>query len=348
MTISQFENLLKKPESSNLDFKRNQYEIINDSGDIKTAEFIKDIISFSNTIRSETAYIIIGIGIKENGDKEMIGLNKHIDDSIFQDKVKNKVFPIPQFLYYTIQYDNKTYGIIEIPIKKYSEPISATIKMKGLEIGKIYFRRGSTNSEATGREVIMINKWLESLPEEVLDKALSDEISQIILNITSRKHYLSECIVQIMQVANKYNLSELKEFCNNELTGWWNKVSDEDVPNVLSYRMNKVVFSPYEVEFNPYHRLNSTQLIDELKNTEGFYEQLLLFAQPVTEIEKILSRINEKPNNSLVTLTSTAERMFPDKNLGDIPIKVYACRDNFENIYNGIRQKLIDMLVEIS
>jgi hypothetical protein len=70
----------------------------------------------------------------------------------------NKAFPNPVFSYYTFKYSDKQFGILEIPIRKYSEPISPTIKMRGLEPGKIYFRRGSTNSEANGREVITINK----------------------------------------------------------------------------------------------------------------------------------------------------------------------------------------------
>ena len=181
MTKSEFEILLQKPESSNLDFKRCQYEIINDTGNVKTAKFVKDIVSFCNTIRTETSYIIIGVEIKDNGIKELLGLNKNVDDSIFQEKVKNKVFPIPNFLYHTIQYHDKTFGIIEIPVKKYSAPISSTIKFKGLEPGKIYFRRGSSNSEADFREIIMINKWMESLPEEIQENSLSDQISQMIL-----------------------------------------------------------------------------------------------------------------------------------------------------------------------
>ncbi|KAA6304405.1 hypothetical protein EZS27_043946, partial [termite gut metagenome] len=41
-------------------FKREQYCIQNNSSN-KTDEFIKDIICFANTIREETAYILLGI-----------------------------------------------------------------------------------------------------------------------------------------------------------------------------------------------------------------------------------------------------------------------------------------------
>ena len=348
MTIEEFEILLQKPESSNLDFKQCQYEIINDSGNIKTAKFVKDIISFSNTIRTETAFIVIGVGINDDGSKKLIGLNKYIDDSTFQEKVKNKTLPIPYFFYYTFQYSDKTFGIIEIPVKKYSEPISPTINMKGLESGKIYFRRGSSNSEANGREAITINKWMESLPDKIKGESLPSEISQTILKITSNKYPLSECIAQILQIAEKFNLTDLKEFCRNELTGWWNKVPKEKEPIILSYRINKVIVSPHEIEINPYHNLNSTEMINELKKMDGFYEQRFLFSQPISELEKIIKRINEKPNTTLVILKATAAKIFENKELGDIPLKIYANRDSIENIYNGVRQKLIDKLLEIN
>ena len=69
ITELDFENLISRPESTILDFKREQYKIINDESGIKTSGFVKDIISFANTIRTETAYIIIGISA-DNDNKE--------------------------------------------------------------------------------------------------------------------------------------------------------------------------------------------------------------------------------------------------------------------------------------
>ena len=96
ITELDFENLISRPESTLLDFKREQYKIINDESGIKTAGFIKDIVSFSNTIRTETAYIVIGIST-DNDDKELIGIDLNIDDATFQEKIKDKVYPKPTF-----------------------------------------------------------------------------------------------------------------------------------------------------------------------------------------------------------------------------------------------------------
>lgn len=348
ITISDFEALLLKSESSSLDYKRSQYDFVNDRDKSKTAKFIKDIISFCNTIRTETAHIIIGIEVADDGSKNLIGLNEHIDDSVFQDKIKNKVSPNPVFSYSTFQYSEKYYGIIEIPVKKYSEPISPTLKMKGLEPGEIYFRRGSTNSEATGREVITINKWLESLPDEIKEKSLSDEIHQLLTRITSTKYPLSECIAQGLHLAERFNLQGLKEFCKNELTGWTNKVTEEEISKLLSYRVNEVVISPYEIEVNPYTSVDSVGLLNELKKIKGVFTQRILFHQPISEIEKFIKRISENPKSTILTLKMSVGKFFGDKDLGIKNVTLYANRDNLDNIYNGIRQKLIDKLLEIS
>jgi hypothetical protein len=347
ITTAIFETLLLKSESSNIDFKLQQYDFKNDIDKSKTAKFIKDIISFCNTIRTEPAYIIIGIEINKDGSKKLVGLNENIDDSIFQEKLMNKVSPNPTFSSYSFSYSELNFGIIEIPIKKYSEPISPTVKMKGLEPGRIYFRRGSSNSEANGREVITISKWLESLPDIISENSLSTEIPQLISKITSRKYPLSECIADVLQFAEKFNLPRLKEFCKNELSGWHNKLSEEEVPKQLSYRVSEVLISPYEIEINPYSGLSSTGLLNEMKKTEGFYPQRFLFPQPISDLETYIKRLNDNPN-TIMTLKTSANRIFTDKKFHDLKVTMYANRDNIENIYNGIRQKLIDNLLEIN
>ena len=220
--------------------------------------------------------------------------------------------------------------------------------MKGLEPGKVYFRRGSSNSEANAREIITINKWLESLPDRTSELSLPLEIPKLIAKITSRKYALSECIAEVLQIAERFNLPDLKEFCKNELSGWRNKIPEEDVPNLLSYRVNEVIISPYEVEINPFSGLNSSGLMNEMKKTDGFYTRRVLFSQPISEIETFLKRINDNPDKTLMTLKISGNKFFSDSKYDDLKVTMYANRDNLDNIYNGIRQKLIDNLLEIN
>lgn len=349
MTHQEFEEILLKPESNVLDFKREQYDILNKSNEVNTVKFIKDIISFCNTIRTESAFIILGVGENGNGEKELIGINKHIDDSVFQEKIKDKVTPIPYFNYSTINLRNKIFGIIEIPVKKYEEPIFPTVKMKGLEPGKVYCRRSSSNSEATGREIIQINKWLESITAQNSDEInINEEISDIILKATAKLLPLSEQIAASLKLAKKYKLNKLKNFCIGELSGWYD-TENLDVENELSYRLHKVIMTPSKIEMNPFsfQSLTSQQMLDEIKRIDNrATEQKFLFPHSITDIESFLTRFSTS-NNSLITLTLDADRLFGNQELKGLKIKAFATEHIFDTIYQGIRQKLINNLLDI-
>ena len=88
-----FEKLINKPESETLDFKKKFYNL---SEPDKEASFLKDIISFSNTIRTETAYIIFGIEETETEGNILVGITEKIDDARLQQKVEFKVKPVPK------------------------------------------------------------------------------------------------------------------------------------------------------------------------------------------------------------------------------------------------------------
>ena len=350
MTNENFANILSNSESNILDFKRTQYDFVNNNNEVNTAKFVKDIVSFCNTIRTEPAYIILGVGLAEDGEKELIGLDRHIDDAVFQEKIKNKVSPNPNFSYSTIRFDGKTFGVFEIPVTKYIEPIFSTIKMKGLEPGKVYFRRGSSNSEATGREVILINKWLENLPSNSNNNSINEEVSKIILNITTKTLPLSEQIAASLKLAKEYGLNQLLTFCEGELSGWHNRSENMDIENELSYRIQKVVMTPNDVKLNPYSFYSPTpqQMLEELKKVDkDAFEKTMLFPHPITQIESYLTGFSTNKDKSLIVLTSDADSLFNNPKYKGFKIKIFATAHNLETIYQGIRQKLIGNLLEI-
>lgn len=343
MTEAEFENLLLQSESTILDFKKEIYSFEKDPDNKKTAEFIKDIISFSNTIRTEKAIIILGVELLDDGRKNLVGLSKSVDDSILQQKVKDKVIPIPAFYYKTIIHHEKLFGVIEIPIKKYEHPISPTVRLKGLEPGKFYFRRGSSNSEANGLESVQIANWLKNLPEETSQVNLSSIIGREISNLVSLNYKLSVSISSILQVAIDFNISELRSLCENELRGsWGGKLSDEQLKGEFAYRVNEVVVFPGQLEFSP-NNFDSRQMIDEIKRMKDSSINLLFFSQSIIEIEEILSKLSEPrvlySKKLLAGTTIIGEKENP------VNVTVYLNKDNFDNIYKNIRQKLIDKLL---
>ena len=85
ITEEEVKQLLKKPESATLDFKRKAYSVDNPKKQIKEQqrdELIKDILAFSNSnavSAGETSYIIIGADDKfsEIGERKLFDVKKH-------------------------------------------------------------------------------------------------------------------------------------------------------------------------------------------------------------------------------------------------------------------------------
>jgi len=343
----EFQKLIDMSESSTLDFKAKMYDFNDDKDLVKTSKFVKDIISFSNTIRNENSYIIIGIEETIDGTKIFHGIDENVDDSILQDKVKDKVFPRPQFIYYTLNYNSKKYGIIEFPVFKYSTPLAPSIKMKGLEVGSIYYRHGSTNSEAKGLEVIRINDWFRSLPENNIESNINDEITQIIKRLTSNNEKLSSIIADTLIISRKYNIIKLIEFCKSEINGINEKKINES-PDNYKYRIHKVIISLSKIEVNlSLFKVTASMVRKEMENNnEDFFDYRMLFNTPVLEIEEYIQRIQDNPDTLFATKQISSLKIFPDAK-DDYPVYIYLFEDTFISIYRSIRQKLIDKLIEI-
>ncbi|MGO4369866.1 helix-turn-helix domain-containing protein, partial [Paenibacillus sp. MCAF20] len=80
MDIKTLRKLLKDDENSLLDFKATFYDIQENKS--KT-DFVKDVLSFSNSTVSHFGYIICGVKDDGTGNKEIIGVdpNVSIDDA---------------------------------------------------------------------------------------------------------------------------------------------------------------------------------------------------------------------------------------------------------------------------
>ena len=162
------ESLLARPsENTTVDFKSKSYRLDNDHF---KAKFIKDIVSLANTPRDGNAYIILGVGATPDGHKRILGVAQHPDDANLQNLLASKVSPVPTFLYSPFSYKGVTLGVIEIEPRKPGVPyVSSWDKasvQSTLKYGVTYFRRGSSNSEASPTDQEWINKWMLG-PEDV-------------------------------------------------------------------------------------------------------------------------------------------------------------------------------------
>lgn len=163
MTVTLLEKFLESTEGWIVDFKKKNYDI----GDEKSkASFVKDILSMANTERDKSAFIIIGVSQKDKY-KNFENIDTGIDDNPFQTLIRSCVEPIvTQFLYYTFPYKGYTLGVFEIPRTSggpYYSNKNISTKLKAKEI---YYRQGTTNSEANDLKKAEISNWMKGMRSE--------------------------------------------------------------------------------------------------------------------------------------------------------------------------------------
>ncbi|MCA9171733.1 MAG: ATP-binding protein, partial [Planctomycetales bacterium] len=153
-----FRWLLKRPEGTTLDFKRDtQLSTKNARND-----FIKDIVSMANTERETPSYIVVGVSWTPEGGAVIHGMDKQIDDALLIDAIgTDRIQPIPRFSYTPLVVDGLQVGVIELPIDR-SGPFTP-LKDFGdqLRQGTVYYRSGSQNSIAVGTKLREITSWFE-------------------------------------------------------------------------------------------------------------------------------------------------------------------------------------------
>ena len=344
LSTEQFERLIEMPESTLLDFKASMYDFTDDADLKATAKLVKDIISFCNTVRSDTSYIVIGVEENKDNGKILHGLDKDTDDAILQEKVKDKVHPRPVFHYYNIVYQQKTFGILEFSKTKYATPLYPVLKMKGLESGKIYSRQGTSNMEALGLEVIRINDWLKSLPEYQSLTGANEEIQNLIKDLAGGTKKLSLVFAEMYAVGTKYSLAKLLSFSSIELKGV-PALEANEYREAMEYRVQKVYISPHAIQINPYYNVTTSMIKKEFESNEDFLEFRLLFNQPIAAIEEHLKNLEDKQDHRLITIGMRAKDVL-DKIEKDYPLTAYVFHETLSAVYANIRQKAIDELMK--
>ena len=338
MTEEEFTKLINRDESELLDFKRCHYNF--ESKNDEDAKFIKDIISFTNTIRESPSFIILGIEENE-GLKELCGIDNHIDESILQNKIKDKVRPIPKFNYHLVDYQNKKFGIIEIPVNRYSTPVMPVIRMKGLEVSKVYFRRGSSNSEANHAEVIDINNWITTVVPNHKIKEINESISNLISDISTNEYY-SPFLPKVIEIGKIIQNTELVIFGTNELMGW-----KSDINDASNHRSTKSL-----VSFNQFknaRHLYGTPLSviwNDLENSGDFTRYDMKLADPVGQIEHSIKKHRQGAGNLFTIIKIKASDLPEVKDIknGNIEMFAHINENDVAFMYSNSKQRLIELL----
>lgn len=343
LTEKKFLELIERSESSILDFKEKLYDFENEKKAIATGKFVKDVISFCNTIREESAYIIFGIRETPEGN-EKIGITNSIDDSILQEKVKNTVTPRPFFSYFTIKSGGLKFGILEFPVYRYEMPLASKVnKLQGLNKDKIYYRSNSSNTEATLIDTLRINDWLRSLPKNYEFKNLTEEVSLMIVKLSEGKEKLSVILSEILKFAKENDLEKLFEFCKNQISGI---KFQPDFPQNFNYRQQRVFISKILIEIPQLsYNLTTDSVKKQLEEHSEFNYYNLILHYPLLELEELVEQIKERPKSFIAILnTDTQEALNLDFKKD---LFLYLFPENILNVYKNIRQKAIDILMEI-
>lgn len=343
LSEKKFLDLVERSESSTIDFKEKLYDFENGNKAITTGKFVKDVISFCNTIREESAYIIFGV--KETPDGNLkVGITNSIDDSILQEKIKGTVTPRPFFSYSTIKVEGLIFGVLEFPIYKYEMPLSSTVnRLHGLNIGKIYYRSNSSNTEATILDTIRINDWLRSLPENYDSNNLKGKISSTIIKLSEGKEKLSVILTETLRFSEEYNLKDLYDFCKEQISGI---KTQPETPKRYSYRLQTVYISPIRIEIPILsYNLTTDSIKKQFEDHSDFNHYKLILHYSLIELEHQLEQIKSKPKSFILVLNTDTQSAL------DLDFKrdlfLYLFPENVLNVYKNIRQKAIDILMEL-
>lgn len=144
------DELLFRSESSDLDFKSQQYRL-RGASDADKGKLLKDILALANAWRDGPGRILIGFREDRPNPAVVVGIADHLDDADLQQFVRSKVRPTLDFHYEEVLYQGKTVGILTIP--KQTRPFYATSPLGPVQANVVYVRRGSSNVEAEPPEI---------------------------------------------------------------------------------------------------------------------------------------------------------------------------------------------------
>lgn len=339
MTTELFTKLIAQEESHILDFKADNYDLLNDPDDKILSGFIKDVISFSNSMREQPGYIITGVKSDPGMPPTLLGTTRFIDEAIIQEKVKDKIYPRPKFNVHKVEYHGKIFIVYEFPITKYIKPLTPTIKLKGLSPGEVYFRRGSSNSQATGMEVIDINNWYASLPEAA-DREIHDKVTELLARINRPDILSSTLISEGLNLAKQVNNGILEKFCILELAGYRND-GTQDEP-IFLHRKIPAAITIQEFEIDPYSGLSNEAMMEYLLSQEHVFPKDIIYTKNIFELEIIVRDFSGK--NGLARIKTAAKTIVPGFT-GDMPAYCYVNPKDLIGLITKIRAKLGRLLV---
>ncbi|WP_052123485.1 AlbA family DNA-binding domain-containing protein [Flavobacterium beibuense] len=296
--IIEFEN-----ENTELDFKAIQYQ------KVKFQDLLKDLMSMANAKTDADKYIIVGVKLLGNGNRDILGITEDfIDEATYQQLVHNNIEPELNFSYVSYQFQNKTLGVFKI-FDSIDRPYMMKKDFGKLRIGEAFIRKGSHQTRLTRKDFDFYTE--KKITEKKFKGKIHtyfDEINQksIALKVLSNGDYPSG---KAAEKIKKILLEKKEKLKKNE--GMFVPFFDQDIPmlggtpyenrsiktlegnleNVAeTYRKDDLHYL-FEVKA---HKFNFTILNDDTEYLEDASIELKIEKEGLYIADKIYS----KPDNS--------------------------------------------------
>lgn len=166
-------------EGDFLDFKLQPYiwNIIKNK-----QSFLIDMLSFANSNYDEDKYIIIGVKVKENGERIVQGISDLTlikDSSIYTEFLTEYITPTINLDFFLYEYNSMTFGIYKIKNSNIDKPYMVKKKFDSVDEGTIRIRKGSRNSFITRYDLDNIYKKKTPIKKSNLILSCLDEKNEI-------------------------------------------------------------------------------------------------------------------------------------------------------------------------
>ncbi|MCI2230497.1 ATP-binding protein [Polaribacter sp. MSW13] len=215
--IIEFEN-----ENTELDFKAIQYQ------KVKFQDLLKDLMSMANAKTDADKYIIVGVKLLGNGNRDILGITEDfIDEATYQQLVHNNIEPELNFSYVSYQFQNKTLGVFKI-FDSIDRPYMMKKDFGKLRIGEAFIRKGSHQTRLTRKDFDFYTE--KKITEKRFKGKIHtyfDEINQksIALKTLSNGDYPSD---KAAEKINKILLEKKEKLKKTE--GMFVSFFDQDIP----------------------------------------------------------------------------------------------------------------------
>lgn len=347
-------------ESSCFDFKKDIYDF---SIQESKQDFLTDVISFANSHAKGDKYIITGVKLYPEGNRDLNGIteSKIKDGADYQTLINDNIEPNIIVDFSVEEYDGNKYGIFKINKENIDKPYLLSKKYGKLPKGFIRIRKGQKNEFISRRDLDLyynnkLNKETSDIKlRGIVNKKVNDkfELSKYSCNIDfdKLKNKIYDRFVEI------YNYNLDKSYTGSLSLGNQIKFEDGDIQNIRRYaKDNDMVITNdfFDIGNLKYFQMVSGMsgsytgsdsekkkynLICDLEKSTGIYNGLKLFYEQLTQIhysELLIENVGKKYDEDIEVTLKIKKSDFFEFNSLPIPSEAIIRSVLDKEILNGI------------